>query len=206
MSDRQAELSLGLQFDEARHWYTYDGLPLVSVTTVLREMGIVVMSPDIPPHVLEFARQRGKAVHKAIEHHHGGTLDLATVDPRFTGYLDGYLSFLSQSGFQPAGFEKSLAHARLGFAGRPDVWGDLNGVPTVIDVKVTASVKPEVGIQLAAYRLLLTENGVPTTNRAVVQLIKDGSWKLHPMKDPGDEHEFKSALYCFQRRKKRKAA
>lgn len=85
-----------LTFRESDHTYFYGDTRLVSVSEVLREMGIVVMDPNIPEAQLAYARQRGKAVHAAIQYLHEGTLNMDSLSPVLQPFVAAYESFLAE--------------------------------------------------------------------------------------------------------------
>ena len=53
-------------FDEATHTYLVDGEEVPSVTTILQPLSMRSYSA-VNPSVLEYARNRGKAIHEAVE-------------------------------------------------------------------------------------------------------------------------------------------
>jgi hypothetical protein len=188
-----------LHFEPGAHRYSLDGAVIPSVTQVLHDLGIIDYG-GVPTDVLEEARLRGVAVHHAVMLANEGTLDPATVDERLEPYLFAYEAFRVATGFAPVFFEQPLAHLVLRYGGTPDAAGPVNGELAVVDFKAIEQLSQPYGVQVAAYKMLLREAGYAVTKRLVVQLKRDGGYRIEPYRDPVDEAEFKSALFLWQRR------
>lgn len=196
-----AHMTPGLVFNCDAHTYHLDGRRLPSVTEILTACRILDFD-GIPPDTLEYARQRGVAVHHAIRLLFEGTLDPRTVRPELEPYLFAFEKFRIATSCVPVMFETPLAHARLGFAGCPDLVCTLYDEPTIVvpDFKAVATLDRGYGVQTAGYKLLLRENGHDVRRRYVVQLKGDGTFKLEEHTDAQDEAEFRSALFILARR------
>lgn len=81
-----------LEFDEKLHKYSMNGRPVPGVTDVLESVGISDFS-FVNKADLEYAKQRGTAVHSACEMHDNGTLEPESVDPVVSPYLEGWMKF-----------------------------------------------------------------------------------------------------------------
>ena len=194
-------------FDAAAHAYHAGGRRLPSVTQVL-DAARITAPPDVAPDVLELARARGQAVHRAIELQHAGTLDPSTLDPRLEPYLFAWEAFVAAYGYVSHHVERHLYDANAGFAGTPDDLGTITkgryqGARAVIDRKAVATVQPGTAVQLAAYRWLAQTHEMPATHRFAVQLFDDGTFRLHEYHDPMDIQEFRAALLLWHRRASR---
>jgi hypothetical protein len=93
-----------LSEDHAHALHRQDGVRVPGIGTVLKLGGYVDLR-DIPPHILERARQVGEYVHQVIEWYCQGTLDRDTLDPQLALYLESYLRFRDATGFIPSGVE-----------------------------------------------------------------------------------------------------
>jgi hypothetical protein len=93
-----------LSEDHAHALHRQDGVRVPGIGTVLKLGGYVDLR-DIPPHILERARQVGEYVHQVIEWYEKGTLDRDTLDPQLALYLESYLRFRDATGFIPSGVE-----------------------------------------------------------------------------------------------------
>jgi|SRR5580765_2134762 len=89
-------------FDEPAHTYTLDGEQLPSVTGILQRSGLIDFS-HIPPSILDAARDRGTAVHRAVHYFNEQDLDVdafRSTFPEYWPYLSAWIKFLDTSGFR----------------------------------------------------------------------------------------------------------
>ena len=177
-----------VSFDEATHCYEIDGQKVPSVTGILTAMNFVDSQ-----WFTDYARDRGKLVHRIIHWYIAGELDESTIDPALQGYFDAWRRFEEETGFVSTATEKPLASLLHRFCGTPDHIGTLNGQETVCDVK-TGAIFPHVGLQLAAYELLA---GRPL-KRYGLALKADGRYSLKQFTDRQDRQIFLAALACYQ--------
>ena len=161
-------------FDAQSHSYRIDDKRIPSVTEVLRLAGLV----DTTGYTTQ-ARDRGRAVHTAIDLQTEGTLDTASLDARIAPYLAAHNHFLALSGATIVHHERRVYSPTFGFAGTLDEYVFLNGRPALIDVK-TGSIPPWVGAQLAAYLVAGIECRVlsPRSKRFALELRPDGTFRL----------------------------
>jgi hypothetical protein len=179
---------------------------LPSVTEILSATGLAADFSFVKPDVLEWARARGTALHRAIEYHAKGTLDVDSLHPEIVGAFKAYLRFRLDTGYEAFASELELVHDQWGFMGHPDTVGELNGGLAVIDYKMTASFdKPYVTLQTAGYGMLWNHHHQdrPVEKRFGLHLRKDGTYRLHDVADPEAEQTFLAAIivYKAQRRK-----
>ena len=187
-----------LTFDAAKHEYRVNGAVLPSVTQVLRDFYDFSM---VAPDVLEYARQRGVAVHKAVQLDIDNDLDEASVAPEISGYLEAWRNFRSQCGLRQADFgevERPMYHPTYKYAGTPDMTVCLYKRWTVLDVKATADLHPAVALQLAGYRELVNANTPKGQHkieqRCALRLMDNGTYRLQSYTDKGDWSVFLAAL------------
>lgn len=181
--------------DRASHTYELDGKRLVSVTDAL---SLIENFDGIPAAKLEAARYRGEAVHAAINRFNRE--NVFTLLPEETGYghLVAWTRFLDETGAVVIASEQAMWHAKLRYAGTPDCvlsWGRRIVVP---DVKATYAVPATVGPQCAAYAELYYDRYHKRPDRYCVHLRADGSYELHPRKDPNDFSIFLSCLNLYR--------
>lgn len=177
--------------DEA-HVYRMAGAELTSVTTAIREAGLMSLewcSPD--------AMLRGSHVHQACEFYDLGDLDEDTLDPALRPYLDAYTWFLHDAQPTWSHIEAQRASLTHRYAGTVDRAGTLKGQkhPVVLDIKSGVEA-PWHAVQLAAYRRLLMDDLGPLISRAVLYLRADGTYRLDtlPLIDKPDFDLFLAAL------------
>jgi hypothetical protein len=144
-----------LSFDPLLHEYHASGRLLPSVTTIMRATGLVNgWSIKEDPQY----RMRGQAAHEAARLIDTGEYSEEGTHELIRPYARQYRQFVSDIGFIAHGWEISMAHITLGFAGTFDIVGlDKNGDVLLIDVKTGSSMPQLVGVQLAAYEQLIIE-------------------------------------------------
>jgi len=174
-----------IQFDEAAHSYTVNGVRYSSVTEILAEMGLIDTT-----WFTEYGRDRGKLVHRIIQWHLAGELDEDSIDPALRPYFDAFLKFEADSKFVAEVVERPFASETYRFAGTPDLIGCLNGHNAIIDIK-TGAPQPWTALQLAGYEVLVKH---PSMERFSLQLTDEGKYKLTHHKDRADRGVFLSAL------------
>lgn len=180
-----------LTFDEASHTYTWDGIKIPSVTTVLSPLVDYSM---VHPEVLERGRQLGSAVHRMTELYDLDDLDETSLQPVMLKYLDAWKKFREDTNFVPDTIEKRMYHPIHRYCGTSDRTGVIRGKKAVIDIKKMMSLGPVIGVQLAAYQAMhnLEQEGI--THRYALGLRPDGTYRLEPYTDPSDFAVFLSLL------------
>lgn len=145
-------------FVEAEHTYLVDGQEVPSVTTILQPLANRAYS-SVNPSVLEYARNRGSAVHEALEMYDlGGELE---VTPETEGYIMAYLEW--EQIYRPrwTGVEQIVYSENYGYIGTLDRVGSLNNRElAVVDIKTSQPTKEaliSVCCQTAAYEVAYNE-------------------------------------------------
>jgi hypothetical protein len=170
-----------------------------SVTTIIKAAGLM---PDYS-RMDTYARDRGAAVHKAIELHHRGTLDETTVDRSVRPYLDAFKQWQVFTKAEPVDngtaplVEYEIRDELLGYIGHIDLVCTIAGCAWVIDYKA-GDVDPWHAIQTAAYWKLYRL----APKRGTLYLTPDVKppYKLREHKDSTDWLDFQAALRLMQRR------
>lgn len=189
-----------LKFYDNGHIYELDGIPIPSVSEILRYMSREVYG-DINQYLLDQAAERGTEVHRATQQ-----LDQTgecTIDCRWEGYLQAYARFLREHVVEWRYIEKPMAHRRLQYAGTLDRVGMLDGQMSVVDIKTNCAVKKAlVKAQLNGYRLLCMANRIPKIRRlCCLQLLDTGKYRLYDVAI--DPSEFKACLLLHNAMKKK---
>ena len=189
----------GLTFDPAAHAYTFAGVPVVSVTKVLGRLNDL---SGIDAGVLENARLRGQAVHKAVELDIAGELDETDLHPEVAARLGQWRQFCRITKFEPLASELRVYSARYGYAGTLDLFGTLRRERILLDLKATAAIPATVGMQTAAYAQALRESiGCGPIRRAVLRLAAD-RFEFLPLNRPADLSDFLAELSQFRETQK----
>lgn len=191
---------MGLEFNAENHVYTYDGISVPSVTTVLD--ATLDQFANVPADKLEFAQQRGTAVHTATALYDLDDLDVETLDSQLIPYLDAWISFRKDTGFVPQSIESRLFHKRHWYAGTYDRIGKLFDNDCVIDIK-SGALMPSAGPQSAAYfEAYNYHRSEKLKTRWVIQLKPNGTYAVHQMQDKEDLSVFLACHTIFQWRMK----
>lgn len=135
----------------------------------------------------------GTKVHKAVALFLRGELDEGSLHPVLAGYIDGVKSFMSKTGFRiysPKHVERAVHDPALGVAGTLDALGRAWRRRVLIDWKSGSSVARWMELQSGGYLYLARRVGIvgydEPVDRMVVQLTRDGRFKMHPHKKKHD--------------------
>lgn len=179
-----------LEFDEAKHIYSDNGAVLPSVTQIL---SILYDFSGISPATLEYARQRGTAVHKACEIFDNGGSFTAPLDEVIQPYFVAWVKFVVEKKVRITATERRLRHQHMRYAGTFDAIGMIGDEEWLIDRKCTSALSDVTGVQLAAYAAIL---GRPL-RRAAVQLKPDGTYVFQEYSGRSDWPTFVAAYTIF---------
>jgi hypothetical protein len=188
-----------LNFDADSHTYTdHEGRVVPGVTSVLEPLQLYDFeeNPFITPEILTAARDFGRHVHLAVHLFNMGTLDEIELDRPLVPYLSAWKAFLLETGCIITHSEQMVHNLRYGYAGTLDSRGLLTKKRWLVDVK-SGAVPWTVGYQTAGYQEALPSDERPK-NRLCVQLLPNGRYKIHELKDAGDFQIFLSALNIFK--------
>ena len=187
-----------LEFDEETHTYRVDGCVYPGVTTIIKPL----YSLDGPSEsVLEYARGRGQAVHRAAEIYNKGEQFAGPLDPVVQPYFDAWLKFVKEKRVTITSAEQRLHHPTMKYAGTWDATATMEDSGTddwTLDIKAIAKLHASVGVQLSAYQKLREANGRIASGvrcrRAAVQLKPDGNYLFQEYSNHSDWPTFVSCL------------
>jgi hypothetical protein len=206
------------EFDSKTHQYIVDGCPVPSVTQVLKAAGLIDYA-GIPQAVLDYAAERGTAVHLATQLYDENDLDRDSLDPLIAPYLSAWINFTVDHPIKILCSE-GIALGKIGDLAFGMTVDRLVHFPrsrqdVILDIKCTSRIHNHHGIQLAGYACGLASGGflrtrgdgtdLPDTagplakrlekyRRIVVQLQPDATYNLHEFSDPADGEVFAAAL------------
>lgn len=193
-----------LTFEPTQHAYAVDGRAVLSVTAILKLVGLVDLS-RIPADVLEHKRTIGQAVHEATHYLDEDDLVPGSVDPAVQPYLEAYRRFRADKSFTPLYLETRVYHPRWHYAGTfdrlgtvPSAYGGLSrGV--LLDLKTGDPELACANLQTAGYLEAYLQSPLPlpdvkTIDRWSVQLRADGTYRLHQYTDYRDRSVFLAAV------------
>lgn len=186
-------------FDEAEHIYLVDGKEVPSVTTILQPLSNRSYS-SVNASVLEYARNRGTAVHEALEIYDlGGELE---VVPETEGYIRAYLEWWNIYRPKWTGVEQIVYHDTDGYIGTLDRIGYLNGTElAIVDIKTSQPTKEalvSVCCQTSAYAMAYTaedfiRGSYKKINRYGLFLKADGTYRFQNCYEYECKYEFGGA-------------
>lgn len=191
-----------IEFREEGHRYIHKptGRDIPSVTQIL---GILDTYKGIDKSVLNYAAERGRAVHTACQLWDEDDLDLGSLDPVIRPYVHGWIMFRDDTGFKrfPGRSECMIFHEHLGYAGRFDCIGEYPDKTTDMpDIKTQSDPTPDYwGMQLAAYAEALPADECPK-RRSVVHLRDDGTYRYYKLNEPHHWRRFKVVFNYFNLR------
>jgi hypothetical protein len=175
------------------HVYRWNGVPVPGVTTILRPLNDF---SGIAPDVLAAKADLGTRVHLATELDDAQDLDESSVEADVANYLEAWRRFKMDKRVVIESSEEFVYHAMYGFAGQLDRIARFDGIRWLLDLKTSNEIMPSVGPQLAAYWTAKADPGI--RRRAAVQLLPDGSYRLHEMTSANDWAVFLSCLTIHQ--------
>ena len=177
-----------IDFDPDKHEYRIDGKVVPSVTHICRILNYDVADGNNNKWLRDYAADRGSRVHAytaAIDY--GEELD--EVDADCAGYVEAYIRFLRD--FKPdwTGIERIVGNERARYAGTLDRMGYMEDRAVLIDIKTGAKLNHAYcAAQLILYDRALSDMGeAEARERLVLQLSRDGTYKLYDVSDAGGD-------------------
>ena len=167
-----------------------------SVTEVMRPFIDFSMIPD---DVLEYASERGSAVHQICASIAQG-LWVTNILEEYSGYIKSFHLWFDSQVQSVIQVEQRLYDNDFGFNGKPDFIGILKSNEIVlIDWKTPVALQKTWQAQLAAYQHLARKNGFAIQSAGSLRLNPDG--KVPKMKwyenSVRDFNAFLNALNAF---------
>ncbi len=169
------------------------------VTAILDAAGLAPTFPFVAPDVLDAARERGTALHRAIEaDHYGYAVDIpGPVAP----FMDAYRKFVAESGHEPIASEIVVREARWRFCGHVDRVGFLNGRRYLLDWKSGQSVDLLAATWQVSGYVMAWEAEHPTEpihSAGIVQFREDGSYRCYEVDPRAGAKVFLAALVVYR--------
>lgn len=205
MSEKRSKV----QFDEATHTYTLDGVELPSVTHIIRYLA-VDKAKNADPNMAMIARERGSVVHEAtVMYDYSGEIpDDFPVE--YAPYLEAYVQFVRDYKPQWILTEHAMGSNAMGmgYAGTLDRFGLIDGEYAILDIKTSYKVDmPSLSAQLTAYLSLLYKEYSPAIwdeilkkglNLYGLQLMRDGKYRLYKCDESVGDILFQSCLKIYR--------
>ena len=150
-----------IEFIEDSHTYVVDGMVTPSVTTLIHSLWMKDQYHGIPERTLKQAAAYGDKVHGLIEYWNNKEEEPDWFDRKsYEGIaLRRYQKLQSQHDIKAIMQEQPVAYEEDGvplFAGKFDMYGEVDGEPAIVDFKTTSKYYPEyLTYQLTLYKLAL---------------------------------------------------
>ena len=192
-----------LEFEEKTHTYRLDGVKIPSVSDITECLAAITYR-EVPPEIMAYAAERGTIIHRAAEE-----LDMkgeVSVTGEYAPYVEAYANFLRDKEPIWDMIEEPVNNGTL-YAGTPDRYGLMDGKHVIVDIKTAAQIsRVKKALYTAAqnlYRAAL-ETWLPVDELWLLQLSKDGAYKLIPL--PKDDTLATACLVIYNqtRRKEKK--
>ena len=186
---------------DGNHIYRVDGIVKPGFSEILVSMGF-----EKNPYWTDSGRDEGTALHKWFEflarqpkkedenYDSEENCDENKPDGRIAGKVRGISEFLYDHEFILKDSEKPL-YAKAGYCCTPDAWGELDGVPCLIELKAGSPMKRHC-LQTAAQQIALDDNGFKTEARYVLYLREEG-YVLKVHEDSEDIDAWMSILWAY---------
>jgi hypothetical protein len=168
-------------------YYTKDGILVPGVTTVLG----VLAKPALVPWANKLGLQGievgkfvdsladvGTLCHNIVECYlKKQEVDYSDYTPNQRVLAENasrkFFDWEKKNDFKLIASELQLVSETHFFGGTCDIYCELNGKKTLIDIKTSKNCYPEHFTQTAAYRLLLRENGYPVENVKILRIGRE---------------------------------
>ena len=161
--------SMTVTLDKGPHIYRVDNIVRPGYSEILDSVGF-----PKNPFWTEEGKILGTSIHEWLLFLAKGEVADSAPDPRIAGRILGIEKFLREHRFEFVGGEAPLYCQSLGYCVTPDLWGNLDGEPTVIEAKRGAKMIRHK-LQTAAQALALDEIGFHAEKRLGLYL-QDGSY------------------------------
>ncbi|NCB43281.1 MAG: hypothetical protein EOM59_11755 [Clostridia bacterium] len=166
-----------LEFLQDKHYYKYNGKFIPSVSSMIKPISSAIYK-DIDEAVLEVARNRGTAVHLAIEIYN--TKGAEIIEPEFQGYFFAYQAFREEHpNLKLVASELMTQNLSLWYAGTVDeLYTDENGDYILNDTKTSVNIERAILIpQLTAYKVALEQQfNIKINETRVLHLKPSGEY------------------------------
>lgn len=210
MIEPQLTMPDWVQYDDATHTYTVDGVVQPSVSTILS-----VIDPDkyagIREDVLARAAARGSATHSMIALDVRNDLDVSSLEGNLVEDYLSWQKFCDDLGFECEYSERVVASKKDAYCGTLDLVGRLTKHKKkkgrwMVDIKRTAARPDMVDIQTAGYNVAAAESLPdydPATPRGCLW-IRGDRYEFFELTSPSDFAMFRSGLNVYNYRHRRK--
>ena len=177
MKEQIENLKNQIQFNEAEHIYTKNGVVLPSVTQIMNPLYDAVYG-KANMNASDNGKSKGKEIHRAIDDY----CDFGIIDisEEYKPYLYSFIKYLDDKGLTVVASEVMLCHPVYNYAGTIDIIAtNPKGEYVLIDNK-TGGLQPKLhAIQLQAYTDMWSANKMPEIAYKVALGLSEKGCKEH---------------------------
>lgn len=178
---------------DADHRYTVDGRPVPSVSKILD----LYFPPT--PFYTEAGRDMGTARHEWFHAIVQGIELENEPDERIAAEVLGFRRFVDEVKPLYLVGEVPFYDKSLDVCGKPDLYCEIQGRPSVIDFK-PPSRQARWKVQTAAYAVMLASNGLPVLDRYALRILP-GNYRMDAHTDAGDLARWRAMGCAYQARR-----
>ncbi len=195
-----AETEGEILFDAEKHEYIVNGEVVPCVSEIIAVYGKEIEEGDDLENTIEAAADRGTVCHKVLE------MLLKGREPEYPTAYEPYVEairlFLSEHTILPLAIEVPIYSELHGYAGTPDLLCYFDGTLTLLDYKFVSQIaKTKVKAQLNAYCKAYEEQNVYPDQLLAIQFLKDGTYRVYPVKYDDEEIEVALKLWDLKHKK-----
>lgn len=175
------------KFNAHQKYYTKDGVLVPGVTTVIGVLAKHALIPwanklglqgiEVGKYVDSLA-DIGTLAHRIIEAYlKKETVDFSEYTPKQKEMAENsakkFFDWEKKNDFKIISSELQLVSEKNFFGGTCDIYADLNGKKTLIDIKTSKACYSEHFTQVAAYAILLEENGYQVEDAKILRIGRE---------------------------------
>lgn len=163
---------------------TKDGRPVPGVTTILgilNKPALVKWANNLGLQGIDSNKYTDSTATVGTIAHYLVECELAEKQPDLSEYspaevelarpcYDKWMQWRQPRDFKVILSEEPIVSETYGYGGTVDVYADIDGVATLLDIKTSKGIYPEMMHQVAAYRQLLVEHSYPVDQVLIVRI------------------------------------
>jgi hypothetical protein len=195
-----------LEFNAERHEYSIDGVIIPGYSQIAKDLGLVDYS-RVRQSNLNWKRDVGKAVHRAIFLDSMDNLNMDSLDAVVTPYFRSWLMFkeLYQPKILTQHSEKPICSFKWRYGVTPDIVAEVKGGLADLELKAVSQMLPSTALQTQAQKIALEETyNLKIKQRWGLQLIPGAMPKLEPYTDISDQTVWLSAVNLWHYKEREK--
>lgn len=188
-------------FNSEKHEYRVNGELVPCVSDIIAVYGKDIDEGDDVELKIDAAAERGTVCHAVLAQYLSGCHSVE-YPSEYEPYVDAIRLFLAEHRITPIYIETPVFCERYGYAGTPDLLCEFDDLLTVVDYKFVSQIaKTKVKAQLNAYCIAYEEAGIYPDQLLAVQFLKDGTYRIYPVRYDDEELEVALKLHAIKNKK-----